>query len=302
MFDVDVDGVAYRESEVEDAGDEVVVADCGPARVGMAVCYDLRFPELFRALLDRGATVFTLPSAFTVPTGRDHWEVLVRARAIENQAFVLAAGQVGRAEPEVRLVGPLDDRRPLGTGARTGRRGRRGLCRVPTSTSSSRPGSGASCRSWGTADRSCSRRSAGQAPGTRGGRPDGTRGSGRAAATDPRRRGPRIRPAGIPLDPGRRHRRRGRRRIRAGLPLLRFEGERARRAVQAALVTADRGDRGGRRRHALAPGEARERGRLHHRLVPLRPGTDEGDHRRGDPRRQLLRPDPPRTDQRGLPR
>jgi predicted amidohydrolase len=100
MFDVDVGGVAYRESEVEDAGDEVVVVDCGPARLGMAVCYDLRFPELFRALIDRGATVITLPSAFTVPTGRDHWEILVRARAIENQAFVLAAGQVGRAEPK----------------------------------------------------------------------------------------------------------------------------------------------------------------------------------------------------------
>jgi predicted amidohydrolase len=100
MFDVDVGGVAYRESEVEAAGDEVVVTDSGPARIGMAVCYDLRFPELFRALVDRGATVVTLPSAFTVPTGRDHWEVLVRARAIENQVFMLAAGQVGRAEPK----------------------------------------------------------------------------------------------------------------------------------------------------------------------------------------------------------
>ena len=100
MFDVDVGGIAYRESEVEDAGDQVVVADCGPARIGLAVCYDLRFPELFRALVDRGATVFTLPSAFTVPTGRDHWEILLRARAIEDQAFVLAAGQIGRAEPK----------------------------------------------------------------------------------------------------------------------------------------------------------------------------------------------------------
>jgi len=100
MFDVDVGGVAYRESEVEDAGDEVVVADCGPGRIGMAVCYDLRFPELFRALVDRGATIFTLPSAFTVTTGRAHWETLVRARAIENQSFVLAAGQVGKAEPQ----------------------------------------------------------------------------------------------------------------------------------------------------------------------------------------------------------
>jgi predicted amidohydrolase len=105
MFDVDVGGVEYRESEVEDAGDEVVVADCGPARIGMAVCYDLRFPELFRSLVDRGAKVFTLPSAFTAPTGRAHWEVLVRARAIENQSFVLAAGQVGTAPPHFESWG-----------------------------------------------------------------------------------------------------------------------------------------------------------------------------------------------------
>lgn len=100
MFDVDVGGVSYRESEVEDAGDQVVVADFGETRIGMAVCYDLRFPELFRALVERGASVFTVPSAFTVTTGRAHWETLLRARAIENQAFVLAAGQVGRADPE----------------------------------------------------------------------------------------------------------------------------------------------------------------------------------------------------------
>jgi predicted amidohydrolase len=100
MFDVDIGGVAYRESEIEDAGEEVVVHDLDGARVGMAICYDLRFPELFRALVDRGANVFTLPSAFTVPTGRAHWETLIRARAIENQAFMLAAGQVGRAAPK----------------------------------------------------------------------------------------------------------------------------------------------------------------------------------------------------------
>ena len=63
--------------------------------LGLAVCYDLRFPELFRIMAVRGARAFSLPAAFTVPTGRAHWEVLVRARAIENQAFVLAAGQVG---------------------------------------------------------------------------------------------------------------------------------------------------------------------------------------------------------------
>jgi predicted amidohydrolase len=71
----------------------------------MAVCYDLRFPELFRAMVDRGATLFTVPAAFTVPTGRAHWEVLLRARAIENLAFVLAAGQVGSAPPHLESWG-----------------------------------------------------------------------------------------------------------------------------------------------------------------------------------------------------
>jgi predicted amidohydrolase len=112
MFDVDVGGVRYRESSFEQAGDRVVTADLDRARVGMAICYDLRFPELFRAMVDLGANLFTLPSAFTVPTGRAHWEVLVRARAIENQSFLLAAGQVGRAAPEYdswghsMIVGP----------------------------------------------------------------------------------------------------------------------------------------------------------------------------------------------------
>jgi len=112
MFDVDVGGVSYRESSYEQPGHRLVTTDLGRARIGMAVCYDLRFPELFRSLLDLGANVFTLPSAFTATTGRAHWEVLVRARAIENQSFVLAAGQVGKAEPEYdswghsMIVGP----------------------------------------------------------------------------------------------------------------------------------------------------------------------------------------------------
>ncbi|MBN8870680.1 MAG: carbon-nitrogen hydrolase family protein [Solirubrobacterales bacterium] len=99
MFDVEAGGVEYRESEHEQAGEELAVADLDRLRIGLTVCYDLRFPELFRALLDRGANAFTVPSAFTSATGRDHWEVLLRARAIENQAFVLAANQVGTAEP-----------------------------------------------------------------------------------------------------------------------------------------------------------------------------------------------------------
>jgi predicted amidohydrolase len=99
MFDVDAGGVSYRESEYEQAGEEAVVAQAGELSVGMTVCYDLRFPELYRILALRDARLIAVPSAFTLATGRDHWEVLLRARAIENQAFVLAPNQVGEAPP-----------------------------------------------------------------------------------------------------------------------------------------------------------------------------------------------------------
>ena len=99
MFDVDVGGVSYRESDGELAGNEIVAADAGGLQLGMTVCYDLRFPELFRILALRGARAITVPSAFTSATGRDHWEILVRARAIENQLFVIAANQSGQASP-----------------------------------------------------------------------------------------------------------------------------------------------------------------------------------------------------------
>jgi predicted amidohydrolase len=99
MFDVDAGGVAYRESEHEEPGEEIVTAPLPQATVGLSVCYDLRFPELFRILAVRGAGILTVPSAFTRVTGRDHWEVLLRARAIENQAFVLAPNQTGEAPP-----------------------------------------------------------------------------------------------------------------------------------------------------------------------------------------------------------
>ena len=99
MFDVDAGGVAYRESEHEQAGSEIVTGPVGDLVAGLSVCYDLRFPELFRILALRGARILTVPSAFTTATGRDHWEVLLRARAIENQAFVLAPNQVGTAPP-----------------------------------------------------------------------------------------------------------------------------------------------------------------------------------------------------------
>ena len=96
MFDVVVGGVEYRESESEEPGAEIELSDLGDGtRLGMTVCYDLRFPELYRILAVRGAKVITIPAAFTKVTGEAHWEILVRARAIENQAFVVAADQVG---------------------------------------------------------------------------------------------------------------------------------------------------------------------------------------------------------------
>jgi predicted amidohydrolase len=105
MFDVDVGGVAYRESEHEQPGDEIVVAQAGEVPLGMTVCYDLRFPELYRILAVRGARVLVVPSAFTLHTGKDHWEVLLRARAIENSAFVVAPNQVGKAPPHYHSYG-----------------------------------------------------------------------------------------------------------------------------------------------------------------------------------------------------
>ncbi len=105
MFDVDVDGVAYRESDHEEAGTEIVTAPLGDLIVGLTVCYDLRFPELYRILAVRGARLIMVPSAFTLATGRDHWEVLLRARAIENQAFVIAPNQVGKAPPHFSSYG-----------------------------------------------------------------------------------------------------------------------------------------------------------------------------------------------------
>jgi deaminated glutathione amidase len=109
MFDVDVGGVAYRESEHEEPGDELVatglVGELEGVTLGMTVCYDLRFPELYRILAVREATVITVPSAFTLDTGRDHWEVLLRARAIENQAFIIAPNQIGEAPPHYRSYG-----------------------------------------------------------------------------------------------------------------------------------------------------------------------------------------------------
>jgi predicted amidohydrolase len=98
LFDVDLSaqgGLVYRESERVSPGSELSSVDTPFGVVGLSVCYDLRFPELYRALAARGARFLAVPAAFARETGRDHWEVLLRARAIENQAFVLAAAQVG---------------------------------------------------------------------------------------------------------------------------------------------------------------------------------------------------------------
>jgi deaminated glutathione amidase len=96
MFDVEVGGHSYRESAIEEPGDEIVTSELdGGVGLGLSICYDLRFPELYRILAVRGALVIAVPAAFTLTTTRDHWEVLLRARAIENQAFVVAANQVG---------------------------------------------------------------------------------------------------------------------------------------------------------------------------------------------------------------
>jgi predicted amidohydrolase len=103
MFDVEVGGVEYRESEHSEPADEIVVSETAQGLgLGLTICYDLRFPELYRILALRGARIITIPAAFTRVTGEAHWEILLRARAIENQVFVIAPGQG-------RLPGPDRD-------------------------------------------------------------------------------------------------------------------------------------------------------------------------------------------------
>src|SRR5438876_7782341 len=99
LFDVEVGGVTYRESEAEEPGDEPVVVRVEDWGVGLSVCYDIRFPELYRILALEGAELVTVPAHFTTPTGKDHWHVLMRARAIENQCYVAAAAQIGETLP-----------------------------------------------------------------------------------------------------------------------------------------------------------------------------------------------------------
>jgi predicted amidohydrolase len=101
LYDVEIPGrVSYQESRAVAPGTHTVAADVDAVRVGLSICYDLRFPELYRRLaVDDSAQVLVVPAAFMLHTGRDHWEVLLRARAIENQCYVVAAGQIGDHDP-----------------------------------------------------------------------------------------------------------------------------------------------------------------------------------------------------------
>lgn len=106
LYDVELRGnVSVRESDTIAPGGEIVTADIEGHRAGLSICYDMRFPELYRAAALDGAELLFVPAAFTMFTGKDHWEVLLRARAIENQCFVIAAGQIGKHEPNGTCYG-----------------------------------------------------------------------------------------------------------------------------------------------------------------------------------------------------
>jgi predicted amidohydrolase len=105
LFDCDVPGANYHESATVMPGSDIVRTEADGVPLGLSICFDLRFPELFRILALHGARLIALASAFTERTGRDHWEVLVRARAIENQVFLIAANQVGASTPKLRWFG-----------------------------------------------------------------------------------------------------------------------------------------------------------------------------------------------------
>jgi len=116
LFDVDLpDGTKILESETIEPGSETVVATAPFGTLGLSVCYDLRFPELYRRLVDAGAIALAIPAAFTLTTGKDHWHVLLRARAIEQQCYVLAAAQTGHHYGERRSYGHALIADPWGT-------------------------------------------------------------------------------------------------------------------------------------------------------------------------------------------
>ncbi len=126
LFDATIEGLdAYRESATYRGGEAAVTADLGPFTLGMAICYDMRFPQLFNALANSGADLLAVPAAFTVPTGQAHWHVLLRARAIETGSYVIAAAQGGHhangrstyghslvIDPWGRIIAELDHDEP----------------------------------------------------------------------------------------------------------------------------------------------------------------------------------------------
>ena len=253
-------------------------------------------PALPRAVPDpraaRRARAHDAGGVHQAPPAPAHWDTLVRARAIENQAFVVAADQIGDPPARQRELRRLPDRGSVGRRPRA--RGRRGVLRGrrPGPRAPGR-GRGSRCRAWPTA---CRRPTAGpRRRGSDGRHP--ARRRGRQAPPDPRRRDHRVRAPGLPPLPRLRRGGRGRGGLRARLPLLRLQGGDPQRALPRALADHARRDR----RDRPPPGGARPRqalpGRqLHHRLLPPRAGPDEGDHRGGHARGQLVRPAPPGED------
>ena len=151
LFDVTTpDGASYKESATVKAGDAVVTYDCEGVTVGCAICYDLRFPDLFQALAEKGAEIIAMPSAFTMQTGKDHWEVLLRARAIETQAYICASAQTGDLRCRQRAAAdlwPFAGRRPLGPCDRQGLR-RRGNRLGPARPGKGQAGAGDDSGRW----------------------------------------------------------------------------------------------------------------------------------------------------------
>ena len=254
MFDVDVGGVSYRESEHEQPGDgagrSAPSASSPSASASVTTCAS---PSSSGSSPCAAPDLLAVPSAFTSATGRDHWEVLLRARAIENQAFVLAPNQVGTAPPHYdscghsAIVDPWGRLLAVAPARRVLRRRRPRPRRA-----------GAGPRVAALARQPPPRRL--RLAAARGGARLMAQGpAGRQAPPDPRRRGPRLRPPGLPRDPRLRHRRRGRGRLRPRLPLLPLEGRGPERALRRALVAAARGDRGDRpgRRRRTATSSAR---------------------------------------------
>ena len=155
MFDVDLPGgESYRESNAYPPGRRAtVLAETPWGVLGMTVCYDLRFPHLYRALAQAGADFLAIPSAFTVPTGKAHWHVLLRARAIENGCFVFAPAQWGEHAERPAQLRPLADRRSVGRGAGRWRRRSRHRHRADRPGARS-PRRAAWCRRYSTTARS----------------------------------------------------------------------------------------------------------------------------------------------------